>query len=512
MAVSVFDVSQTETMFFWGGKQDHKETSPPPVTVTGSFDPTALERGATALREIDRSPNASKAFEAIRHQEVTKQKASDRDTAKHIAEQSKALAEKARVEGEEKRRCHAHREEEERITARYKAQLETEANLKRLEDNRNAAAELMEIQRLQNEKQEQARLRTEAETIRLRAAAATEEKRLAMEADVARIAATGRAEALAERENADLRLRQLKERMKGQKDTVLAAVGATATAMGAGVSGLIDDKRRLAALVAMTTAAAAGVYGTRAAASVATTLLEARLGRPPLVRETSRRAWIGPHPFHALRRRAFTRALPLALTEEVVLPPDLSQRLQWGISALRTSRQCGASLRHLLLSGEPGTGKTLFARKLARESRMDYAIITGGDITPLGRRGAHELRRVFNWADKSRKGVILFIDEAEAFLGRGRSRGDMSEDLRSALASFLFSCGTESRNLAVVLATNAPEALDPAVLDRIDEHVEFPVPAVDERRRMLDMFARIHLHPPPRSECPNGTTPHIACS
>ena len=42
--------------------------------ISGTFDPTALERGAKALKEIDSSGNAAKAFELTKMQEQTKQK------------------------------------------------------------------------------------------------------------------------------------------------------------------------------------------------------------------------------------------------------------------------------------------------------------------------------------------------------------------------------------------------------------------------------------------------------
>lgn len=36
------------------------------------------------------------------------------------------------------------------------------------------------------------------------------------------------------------------------------------------------------------------------------------------------------------------------------------------------------------MHGPPGTGKTLFAKKLAQHSGLDYAILTGGDVAPMG--------------------------------------------------------------------------------------------------------------------------------
>ena len=57
---------------------------------------------------------------------------------------------------------------------------------------------------------------------------------------------------------------------------------------------------------------------------------------------------------------------------------------------------------NLLSSNAPG--KTLFARTLARQSGLDYAVMSGGDLGPLGREGPHELHKLFEWAQSSRCG------------------------------------------------------------------------------------------------------------
>ena len=53
-----------------------------------------------------------------------------------------------------------------------------------------------------------------------------------------------------------------------------------------------------------------------------------------------------------------------------------------------------APFRHLLLYGPPGTGKTLFAKGLAKHSGLEYAILTGGDVAPLGRDAVTEIHKV----------------------------------------------------------------------------------------------------------------------
>ena len=64
--------------------------------------------------------------------------------------------------------------------------------------------------------------------------------------------------------------------------------------------------------------------------------------------------------------------------------------------------------------------KPYFAKNLALNSNLDYAIMTGGDVAPLGRDGVTEIQ-VIRWAATS-KGLLLFNDEADAFCVRGTRR------------------------------------------------------------------------------------------
>ncbi len=153
------------------------------------------------------------------------------------------------------------------------------------------------------------------------------------------------------------------------------------------------------------------------------------------------------------------------------------------------------------IPGRPGTGKTLFAKALAHGSGLDYAILTGGDIAPLGREAVTEIHKVFDWASTTRKGVVLFVDEADAFLKR-RSIEVMSEDLRNALNAFLYRTGEQTGSLMVVYASNQPEQFDEAINDRIDEIAHFELPGLDERLRMLNFYMKkyiIKAEPPRRS-------------
>lgn len=81
----------------------------------------------------------------------------------------------------------------------------------------------------------------------------------------------------------------------------------------------------------------------------------------------------------------------------------------------------------------------------------------------------------------------MFMDEADAFL-RKRSSEAISEDLRAMLNAFLYRTGEQSTRFMLVLASNTPEQFDWAINDRLDEMVEFALPGLDERERLVRLY------------------------
>jgi len=214
--------------------------------------------------------------------------------------------------------------------------------------------------------------------------------------------------------------------------------------------------------------------------------IESRLGKPSLVRETSRFAFLDSiwHPIQAIKKLKNKQADALS---DMVLAPKLEERLRDIALATKNTKRNSGIYGNILMHGPPGTGKTMFAKKLARYSGMDYAIMTGGDLAPLGRDGVTEIHKLFDWALTSRKGLLLFIDEAEAFL-RKRSSERISEDLRAMLNAFLYRTGEQSDKFMLVLASNTPEQFDWAVNDRLDQMVEFRLPDREERIRLIRLY------------------------
>ena len=176
---------------------------------------------------------------------------------------------------------------------------------------------------------------------------------------------------------------------------------------------------------------------------------------------------------------------------DLILPQELKTRVVELAHSVRNANRHDAPYRHVLLYGPPGTGKTLVAKKLAQVIGIDYALMSGGDVSPLGTDAVTQIHSLFAWAKRSQKGVLLFIDEAECFLG-SRDSGLMTSTAHNALNALLYNTGGDRRDFMLVIATNRAEDLDSAVLDRCDETIFFPLPDEECRRDLISLYFDLH--------------------
>ncbi|WP_370278773.1 ATP-dependent zinc metalloprotease FtsH [Pontibacterium sp.] len=151
--------------------------------------------------------------------------------------------------------------------------------------------------------------------------------------------------------------------------------------------------------------------------------------------------------------------------------------------------------RGVLMSGNPGTGKTLLAKAIAGEAKVPFFSISGSDFVEMFVGvGASRVRDMFEQAKKNAP-CIIFIDEIDAVgrhrgVGLGGGNDEREQTLNQLLVEMDGFEGTEG--IIVIAATNRPDVLDPALLrpGRFDRQVHVGLPDIRGREKILKVHMR----------------------
>ena len=156
----------------------------------------------------------------------------------------------------------------------------------------------------------------------------------------------------------------------------------------------------------------------------------------------------------------------------------------------------GAKIPHgILLSGAPGTGKTMLAKAVAGEADVQFLSISGSDFMEMYVGvGASRVCDLFAQAKKVAP-AIIFIDEIDAVgRKRGSGMGGGHDEREQTLNQMLVEMDGFDRTEGVIVlaATNRPDILDPALLrpGRFDRQIYVNRPDVKGREAILKVHAR----------------------
>lgn len=149
----------------------------------------------------------------------------------------------------------------------------------------------------------------------------------------------------------------------------------------------------------------------------------------------------------------------------------------------------------ILLSGHPGTGKTLLAKAVAGEANVPFYSISGSDFVEMFVGvGASRVRDMFKKAQQTAP-CIIFIDEIDAVgRQRGAGFGGGHDEREQTLNQLLVEMDgmEENTGVVVIAATNRPDVLDPALLraGRFDRQITVALPDRKGREAILNVHAR----------------------
>ena len=159
-------------------------------------------------------------------------------------------------------------------------------------------------------------------------------------------------------------------------------------------------------------------------------------------------------------------------------------------------QEMGAKIpKGILLSGAPGTGKTLLAKALAGEAGVAFIHASGAEfVEKYVGVGAQRIRTLFDQARREAP-CIIFIDEIDA-IGSERIEDSNSVEHNQTLEQLLIEMdGFETKNtegIVVVAATNRANSLDRALLrpGRFDRHILVHLPDIKGREEILIIHSR----------------------
>ncbi|EDV32099.1 uncharacterized protein Dana_GF15657 [Drosophila ananassae] len=208
---------------------------------------------------------------------------------------------------------------------------------------------------------------------------------------------------------------------------------------------------------------------------------------------------------------ALTRIKPSAMREVLIECPNvqwsdiggqselrlaMQQAIEWPLLHAEKFQRLGIKPpRGILMFGPPGCSKTMIAKALATESKLNFLSIKGPELFSMWvGESERAVREVFRRARQVAP-AIVFFDEIDA-IGGERADGDSgSSSVKERVLTQLLTemDGVEAlQNVTIVAATNRPDMIDKALLrpGRIDRILYVGLPKAEARREILKIKLR----------------------
>ncbi|ESL10333.1 hypothetical protein TRSC58_01937 [Trypanosoma rangeli SC58] len=184
--------------------------------------------------------------------------------------------------------------------------------------------------------------------------------------------------------------------------------------------------------------------------------------------------------------------------KDVIGVPEALEEVRQYVNFLKTperfTRLGGRLPKGCILTGQPGTGKTLLAKAVAGEAGVPFFACSGADfIEVYAGSGPKRVRELFA-AAKHEAPSVIFVDEIDAVGSRSNGQGTLglsSEENRTVNQLLAELDGLQANEAVVVFAaTNFPDNLDRALLreGRFDRKIEVPMPDQQAREDLFTHY------------------------
>lgn len=193
-------------------------------------------------------------------------------------------------------------------------------------------------------------------------------------------------------------------------------------------------------------------------------------------------------PFNQNLEGLILKVEPFERLSDLIVSDVISERIERIINEYiqveKLRRHNLENRRKILLSGPPGTGKTMTASIIANELELPlYVILMDKMVTKFMGETSAKLRQVFD-AIEEKQGVYLF-DEFDA-IGTNRSKDNDVGEMRRVLNSFLQFIEHDNSDSLIIAATNNLGLLDEALFRRFDDVLHYQLPSDTEKFLLLE--------------------------
>lgn len=183
----------------------------------------------------------------------------------------------------------------------------------------------------------------------------------------------------------------------------------------------------------------------------------------------------------------FLEIYPQERLSDLVVSPQIKERIERIIHEYtykdKLFKHNLENRRKILLSGNPGTGKTMTASIIANELRLPiYVVLMDKIVTKYMGETSAKLRQIFDFI-KDVPAVYLF-DEFDA-IGGQRGKDNEVGEMRRVLNSFLQFLERDHSDSLIIAATNNLELLDQALFRRFDDVIRYQLPTDNEKLQLL---------------------------